>query len=356
MDERVIQFRVGVMVLATLFITGILLLLFGEWKNILGTKNTYYIKFPEAPGVTRETPIQMSGILIGRVKKVDLTPEGEAIVTADIDRRRQIRADYVCRIKSTLLGDATLLFVRATDPDLPDTPLEPGSVIKGVVAPDPIQVVADVQQGLKSTTQSVTRSSEDFDKLIRRLDGLVVANEKQINEIVPRINETMTLLRDMVKDTNQLVGDPQMRQKLREGVDQVPELMRQSRDTLTRMNRSLNLLDENLQNMKQFTAPLGQQGMGVFSRLDGSLQKLDLVLDDVHRFSTALNSQQGSLGQLLNNPDLYNNLSQAAANVDQLSQQLRPILNDARVFTDKIARHPEMLGVRGALERRPGIK
>jgi phospholipid/cholesterol/gamma-HCH transport system substrate-binding protein len=53
---------------------------------------------------------------------------------------------------------------------------------------------------------------------------------------------------------------------------------------------------------------------------------------------------------------LYDNLSQAAENVNCLTRQLRPVVNDVRVFTDKIARHPEQLGVRGALQRSPGIK
>jgi len=46
----------------------------------------------------------------------------------------------------------------------------------------------------------------------------------------------------------------------------------------------------------------------------------------------------------------------AAANVKNLSGDLRPIVDDIRVFSDKIARHPESLGVRGALDRRPGLK
>jgi hypothetical protein len=42
--------------------------------------------------------------------------------------------------------------------------------------------------------------------------------------------------------------------------------------------------------------------------------------------------------------------------VNRLTKELRPIVDDVRVFTDKIARHPEQLGVRGALDRRPGLK
>ena len=49
-------------------------------------------------------------------------------------------------------------------------------------------------------------------------------------------------------------------------------------------------------------------------------------------------------------------VAQAAANVNNLTRELRPIVDDVRVFTDKIARHPEQLGVRGALDRRPGLK
>jgi phospholipid/cholesterol/gamma-HCH transport system substrate-binding protein len=59
---------------------------------------------------------------------------------------------------------------------------------------------------------------------------------------------------------------------------------------------------------------------------------------------------------MVNNPDLYQNLNRASINVEELSRQLRPILNDVRVFTDKIARHPESLGVRGAIKPDQGTK
>jgi phospholipid/cholesterol/gamma-HCH transport system substrate-binding protein len=44
------------------------------------------------------------------------------------------------------------------------------------------------------------------------------------------------------------------------------------------------------------------------------------------------------------------------ANVNELTRRLEPILNDARVFSDKIARHPEVLGVRGAIAPQSGAK
>ncbi|MDG2470577.1 MAG: hypothetical protein P8M80_14940, partial [Pirellulaceae bacterium] len=45
--------------------------------------------------------------------------------------------------------------------------------------------------------------------------------------------------------------------------------------------------------------------------------------------------------------------------VESISYQLEPILNDVRIFTSKISTDPRILGVKGALDRRPsgsGIK
>ncbi|MEJ1731091.1 MlaD family protein, partial [Escherichia coli] len=70
------------------------------------------IEFPEAPGVTDASPVRKSGILIGRVVRVELLDEGGALVTAEIERGRRLFNDEVCRINRTLLGDSTLEFVK----------------------------------------------------------------------------------------------------------------------------------------------------------------------------------------------------------------------------------------------------
>ena len=74
------------------------------------------------------------------------------------------------------------------------------------------------------------------------------------------------------------------------------------------------------------------------------------------KFSQALNNSEGTIGQLVNNPELYQHLNRAAKNIDEVSRQLKPIVDDARVFSDKIARHPEMLGVKGVMQKGAGIK
>jgi phospholipid/cholesterol/gamma-HCH transport system substrate-binding protein len=58
----------------------------------------------------------------------------------------------------------------------------------------------------------------------------------------------------------------------------------------------------------------------------------------------------------MNDPELYDSLNAAARNVECLSRELKPIISDVRIFTDRIARHPETLGVGGAIRKSPGNK
>ncbi len=111
MDERVVQFRVGVTVLAALIITGILMLLFGEAPSLLRGQYTIYIKFHSAPGVSRDTPVEKSGIRIGKVTKVQFAPDNDVLITASIDGGIELFRDEAVQIKQSLLGDARLEFV-----------------------------------------------------------------------------------------------------------------------------------------------------------------------------------------------------------------------------------------------------
>ena len=89
---------------------------------------------------------------------------------------------------------------------------------------------------------------------------------------------------------------------------------------------------------------------------DGDLRSsiLDPQLP-TNRFTRALNTSEGSLGQLINNPELYKNLNQAILNINCLTRELQPVVRDARVLTDKLARHPGAI-VTDAVSPGPGIK
>ena len=85
MNDRVMQFRVGVMVLATAIIAGILVVLFGDLPSLVQSTYPLQMSFADARGVSSGTPVRKNGILVGRVASISLNERGGVSVVADID-------------------------------------------------------------------------------------------------------------------------------------------------------------------------------------------------------------------------------------------------------------------------------
>jgi len=58
MDERIVKFRVGVVVVATLIILALLVMMFNNFGSLLRGRYTIHVHFPEAPGVAVNTPVR----------------------------------------------------------------------------------------------------------------------------------------------------------------------------------------------------------------------------------------------------------------------------------------------------------
>ena len=133
--------------------------------------------------------------------------------------------------------------------------------------------------------------------------------------------------------------------------------MAETRQVIENLNKVATRADTNLRNIEGLTEPLGEQGQRLADAVESGVENIDTILAQLVSFTESINTQDGSLGQLIHNRELYDRLSTAANNIEFLSRRLRPIVEDARVFTDKIARDPGRLGIKGALDRsRTGIK
>ena len=105
--------------------------------------------------------------------------------------------------------------------------------------------------------------------------------------------------------------------------------------------------------LENFTRPLGERGAAIVANLENGLGNANLLLEQLVDFSSSLNDNEGTLSRLMNDPELYDRLNNSLANIEDITRRARPIVDDLRVFSDKIARDPRMLGVKGALDGRP---
>ncbi len=349
MDERRMQFLVGVMVFFTVIIIIFLAVLLGGLGSFIPHPPNISFVFSEAPGVIEGTPVKKSGILIGRVTKVELVAAGGALVRAHIDEEKLnlIYQNEEARIHASLVGGDAVIDI-VTDPKRkgePRVPVAEGAELTGETEVDPIQVVANLEKGLSQGIESVSKTSNDVGNAVRRLDDLIQVNREKIDRITTQTDEATAALQKLVADPN-----------MKETIDLAPKLLREMRETNDQMKKLVPNVERTFKNLEEFTDVLGKRGPDIIDQLDQSAHKFQRAVTEMAQVSGKLNDNKGSLGLLINDPELYQRINNAAGNVEDLTRELKPVIRDARFLTDELARHPEKLGVRGALERSPGTK
>jgi phospholipid/cholesterol/gamma-HCH transport system substrate-binding protein len=363
MDERILRFRVGVVVVAAALITMFLITLLGAWPNPFTPRNTLHILFPAAPGVTIDTPVRKSGIEIGRVSEMELKDTGEVLLTLKIDSRYPLRYNEECRIAtgSLVTGDAMLEFVpapKATSKELiPD-----GSYLtNGRVESDPFEIIADLQGQLQPALRSIETAGNEVGKLANTMNMLLGSNDDQLGGIVKKTDLALDNFNKAMININALVGDDVLRSRLTESIEKLPEVLDQSRNTLADMQSTLQKFslvavraEKNLANVEDFTAPLGQKGEAIVQNIVDSTASINELLANFAELSQSLKNKDGTVGQLINNPELYERLNRTLAEIELVVRKLEPIVNDVRVITDKVARDPGgEVGLRSILSGRP---
>jgi phospholipid/cholesterol/gamma-HCH transport system substrate-binding protein len=379
MDERVLQLRVGVVMIVALILTGVLMVVLTGGLPLAGFfSDDYelYITFSEAPGVKVDTPVQRDGVLVGRVTDVELLPASGVRVTARIDGDRVLRQDQVPRITSKFpLGNATVEFVPSSDPSAPETPLAHGDSLQGLVASDPLSAVenfAQLETDLKHAIQAISRAGNEASVLAANINTLVDTNATQLNRLVQKSEVVMDGFRTTVnnanatfQNVNELLEDDDLRTRLEEALREMPQLVSEARVAVGEARSSFNRFGEasegfrrNLNNLEGFTQPLGERGEAIVTSIERSASSVDELLLNAGAFSESLGRGDGSLGMFMNDPDLYLRLERAAANVEELTRRVMPIVDDARIAVDKVARDPGgSIGVRSILDRSsPGLK
>lgn len=114
-DERVMQFRLGAMTIASVAVAVTLALLFGRAPDFFKSTYRVHVTFEDASGVSRGTPVYKFGILIGRVTEVGFADDdSSALATLEIDSDVRLRSSETFCIEKGLLGDAKIEVVKKT--------------------------------------------------------------------------------------------------------------------------------------------------------------------------------------------------------------------------------------------------
>ena len=360
MSDRQLQFRVGLFVLIAFALIGTMVFHFGEVQSLWQKQYQIAVHFESAPGVHAGSPVRINGITIGSVREVALDEQrGGVGVIIDIHERYELRADAKPMLSTSLLGDSAIEFA----PGISATRLKAGTLLEGTMPTDPFSIVNKLDAKLTATLSSFEQTSVEWRKVGTNINGLLDTNQGNLNAVVERAAEslqefavTMKEARQTVQSANKVFADPQTQENLRQTLAALPELANETRQTISLARRTIESAQKNFDNLQDVTNPLAKSAAPIMAKLDRTMTNLDQLSGELAKLSKLAAKEDGSLRKMIADPDLYRNLNRSSESLSILLKNLEPIVEDMHIFSDKVARHPELLGVSGAMRGSSGLK
>lgn len=274
--------------IALVAIVGILIMYFGinflKGMNLFSTNNTYFITFDDIQGLGVSTPIYADGYKVGTVDglEYDYKENGPIKVKVDIIKDLRIPQGSKAEIVKDLMGNLQVNLLLANNPR---ERVEPGGIIPGAV-----------NGGMMDKAASLVPVVE---KMLPKLDSILTSVNALLADpaLAASLHNVETITSNLTVSTREL-------NTLMAGLNkQVPGMIGKANGVLDNTNR----LTANLASLD----------------VQGTLNKVNQTLESAHQFTEKLNSNQGSLGLLMNDTKLYDNLTSTMSHADSLVIDLK---------------------------------
>ena len=274
--------------IALVAIVGILVMYFGinflKGMNLFSTNNAYYMTFDDIQGLGASTPIYADGYKVGTVDgmEYDYEENGPIKVKVDINKDLRIPQGSKAEIVKDLMGNLQVNLLLANNPR---ERVEPGGIIPGAV-----------NGGMMDKAANLVPVVE---KMLPKLDSILTSVNALLADpaLAASLHNVETITSNLTVSTREL-------NTLMAGLNkQVPGMIGKANGVLDNTNR----LTANLASLD----------------VQGTLNKVNQTLESAHQFTEKLNSNQGSLGLLMNDTKLYDNLTSTMSHADSLVIDLK---------------------------------
>ena len=289
------EFKVGVLAIVCL---GILYFGFNFLKgiNIFSPTNVYVGTFDRINGLTAQAPVYIKGYQVGLVESIqyDFKQNPSFTVNVSIDKTIELpRGTQMALVADGLLGGGA---IELQLPMMPNRamPYQKGDTLSTHIVPG---LVDNLQTGLLA----------NLDSLLNQANILLASLNSEVEE-----GSLRNTLRNVERITNDLTVSSRDIRSLTH--QQLPALMTKVDSTMVGLQEIVN--DVNAANIQQ-----------TIGNVDNTIKTLN----------AALQSQDGTLGLLLNDKELYDNLNGALQNLDNAVQNVDTIMMSikARPFIQK---------------------
>ncbi len=253
--------------------------------NIFNATNSYYVKLKNAKQLAVSNMVYANGYPIGSIREIDYQYEDNSSVVVLIELDDQIRVP------------------KGTTASL-ESPLMGGVIMHLVLGPNP----ADVMSPLDTIIGTETLGAMD-----------------QLGAMIPAIEKMLPKLDSILDNINRITGDPALQQTLANAAE-ITDNLKHTSESLDKLMS--NQLTGTLNNVEVLSGNLAKVDVdATVNNLNSTLTdarclvgQLQKTMEDVDR---QLNGTEGTLGALMNDRALYDNLNHTIQSADSLVTDLK---------------------------------
>lgn len=322
--------------IALVFIASILVLYWGisylKGRNIFSKERVMYAVYNQINGLVESNPVLINGFKVGHVKTIIFHPDnsGRLIVEFIITQKDvQIPINSIARLYSSdLLGS------RAIELKLGNSSImcQGGDTLNTFVQATLGEEVNIQMQPIKQKFENVMLSIDSVLVIIRAIFN--ENTQKNLEQSFESIRYTIQNLESTTYNIDTLVTT--QRYKLANIIGNVESITA----NIKRNNDKIQNIIVNISNISDTLAR---------SNIASTINNADKSLKDFSEIINKINRGEGSLGMLVNNDSLYNNLEGA-------SKQLNDLIEDIKLNPQRYVRFSVFGGGKKKNEYKPPAK
>lgn len=290
------EVKVGLVVTA-----GIVFLIWGinflKGTDIFSSRNTYYAIYHNVDGLRESDPIILSGYKVGHVDDLIFLEDrsGQIAVTLMIEDRIKVPKNSTVRIITDLLGTRTI------DLEMSEFEAYAKSGDTLIAATQP-SFTAELNKQVGPIKFKAENLMVSLDSVARMLNLLM--NDQNRNSL----SKTFSNIEGLTKKLDyQLSRDEGRLFAILDNVSSITENIKENNEELTNI----------LKNFSQISDTLAK------ANLAQTIKQTNDVLSETEMLFAKINNGEGSMGMLLKDEKLYNNLANSASSLDQLLTDMK---------------------------------
>jgi len=272
---------------------------FLKGNSIFSSETTLYAKYTRVDGLTVSKPILINGYQIGRVAKLELQGDGSIIATLSVNSKYEIPENSIARLEGTdLLGSKAIVMSLGNSKTM---------------AEDGFTLNANVEKGLMEQVQPVQKKAEliigKMDSILSSVNSILIPNfQKNVDKSFNSIAGTLASLETTSKKVDGLVGSESAR---------IEAIFKNVEGITANLNNNNQKISDILTNINTVTDKFAA------ANFKQTLDNANNAIADLQSVISGIKDGKGSLGLLLNDDKMYQNLNNASKNLDELMIDLK---------------------------------